>query len=188
MAGVRLDLTFPHQYEVVLIEESNSRVSGIKHYTYSVNPERGERDGLLVKVSPHEGSPWVGLFEVGAVSPGAINGVFSMPDSSSICIVSSGEGYLVRIDHPTNWEEIRCHPIWDVRLIPEKKLILFADYSHIVAYGPKGLAWRSDRLSWEGLQIRQVTPEVVRGSGQSTDGEEIEFAIDVDNGKLINTA
>lgn len=179
----KFDLTFPHQYEVEESQELPSGHTKVKHIYFPDGSERGGQDGLLIKITPHAGGPWLGTFAFGAF-PKAVTGIYSCPDEGSVCVVSFGEGYIVKANNPTIWEEVDACPILDVHVIVPKRLLIFADFTAISAYGPKGLAWVTSRLSWDGLKITEATPSYIRGlAWDSPQEREVEFLVDVKTGR-----
>src|SRR5262245_48546290 len=42
-------------------------------------------------------------------------------------------------------------------------IIVFADFTNLVAYGKTGLKWRTKRLSWDDLKIIEVTDIFIKG-------------------------
>jgi hypothetical protein len=75
-------------------------------------------------------------------------------------------------------------PITDVHVMPEHKLIVFIDFTHIFAYGADKNAWKSDRISWDGITITQVATNHLFGvAWDAMQDKEVEFAIDVRDGK-----
>jgi hypothetical protein len=179
----RLDLAFPHQYEVEPEASLPPAPGKIRQFYYPGGIERGGGGGLVVKIIPQHGLTWIGTFASGYRSPTAVTGVFSCPDGHSLCVVSAGAGYIVRADDPQSWEEVRAHPITDVRAIPEAQLLVFADFTALSAYGSEGLAWTTDDLSWDGLEITEVSPDFIRGlAWDAPQGQQVEFCIDVGTG------
>jgi hypothetical protein len=75
-------------------------------------------------------------------------------------------------------------PITDVRILPEHKMIVFVDFTHIFAYGAEKTLWRSERLSWDGITIQQVATNHLFGvAWDAMQDKEVEFALDVRNGQ-----
>ncbi|MBD0372901.1 MAG: hypothetical protein ICV60_18800 [Pyrinomonadaceae bacterium] len=185
MTNVRLDLSFPHRFEVEVAEELPPAPASINHVYFPLATEGGGKDGITVKVSPYEGQPWLGTFAFRDDSQQASTGVFSHPDDLSLCVVSRGQGYIVRADEPRVWSLIQtCYPIFDVRAVPEARLLLFADLTAISAYGPKGVVWTTPRLSWDGLKITHVTSTHIKGlAWDSPQNREVEFIVDLKTGQ-----
>lgn len=181
---MELDLTFPCKYEVEALPELPSGGVEPQRFYFPRMGEEGGRDGLLIKVSPEGGEPWLGIFAFGQNGPDALTGIYSCPNGVSLCVVSEGDGYIVRTDDPHVWKEVKAYPILDVRAIPSKKLLVFADFTEIVAYGVGGLAWKTSRLSSDGVKIIEVTADHIRGlAWDAATDREVEFLVDVNTGR-----
>jgi hypothetical protein len=180
MESLRLDLTFPHHYEVDLDVELPAGGAKRQLY-YPGGTEKGGGNGLVIRIAPHEGSPWFGIFAYGY--PKALTGVFSCPDEWSVCVVSSGQGFILRVDDPQAWERVRPFPIYDVRVIPERQMLVYADFTSLAAYGRGGFLWMTPRLSWDGLEITYVNDEYIKGLGwDSPRSRKVEFSVDLRTG------
>jgi hypothetical protein len=184
MAHFRVELMFPHDYEVELAEELPPGPGRVKQIYFPGGSDRGGRDGILLEVIPTGAARWIGIFARRQIYSGDRSGVFSCPDRRSLCVVSAGRGYIVRADDPRVWQEVPCEPIDDVVLSREAGLILFTDFDHLIAYGPDGLAWETERTSWDGLWVTEVTREHVRGVAWDPFVErEVEFLVDTRTGR-----
>ena len=116
-----------------------------------------------------------------------ISMVYSCPDGESLCVVSRGEGYIVRADDPTKCEKVPALPIRAVRVVEEAGLILFWDFTAIAAWGSAGLTWRTERVCWDDLQVEEITPAVIRGTGWNpADNNRSSFQVDSRTGKIIS--
>ncbi|RKH05445.1 hypothetical protein D7V97_23925 [Corallococcus sp. CA053C] len=54
-------------------------------------------------------------------------------------------------------------PITEVRALPSAGIVVFANFTELVAYGAEGLRWRTKRLAWDGLKIVEVTERSLIG-------------------------
>ena len=156
-----MDATFAHSYECERLNETPRTAPA--HYYFPGASTKGGRDGILVEVRPERGQAWLGTFAFGQVTPKGVSGIFTTPDPQRLCVVSSGEGYLVSANTPTEWEAIRATPILDVRSIRAQGIIVFADYTTLVAYGQTGMKWKTKRLTWDSLKITEVTDAFIKG-------------------------
>lgn len=154
---VRFD--FDHNFEVEADVESPGR------------PELGppvvcfprEADtGRLLKVIPHNSTPWLGVFAGGYPSPPALYFAGSCPDPNRLCVVSNGAGYVVRADAPDDWGKVPVFPVLESRALLDQRILLFLDHTRICAYGPEGLKWRTPRLSSDGLRILELHGHQIR--------------------------
>jgi hypothetical protein len=156
-----MDTTFPHTYECERVTET-PRVAH-RHYYFPGASTEGGRDGILLQVRPAHGQAWLGTFEFGQVSPQGVSGIFTTPDPQRMCVVSKGAGYFVSTTTPTEWEAICARPIIDVRSISAHGIIVFANFTELVAYGSAGVHWRTKRLTWDSLNITEVTDAFIKG-------------------------
>ncbi len=185
MKKIQLGLEFSHQYEVEIVDEWSGCPNQVRRIYFPRAAEGGgSSGGLLVEVTPRIGDVWLGVFASGYRSPASLSKVFSCPNEKCVCVISSGTGYIVRVDKPGTWEEIKLHPIIDARSILDRSLIVFASFTELVANGTAGMVWRTARLSWDGLKIIDVTSEVIRGlAWDSPLNKEVEFTVNLRTGQ-----
>lgn len=156
-----MDTIFSHTYRCMQLTELPFSAS--RHYYFPGASTQAGRDGVLVEVHSEHGQPWLGTFAFGQAGQGGVSGIFTTPNSERFCIVSKGNGYLVNATKPTEWESIQAIPIIDVRQITAHKIIVFADYTALVAYGQAGIKWKTKRLTWDNLKIVEVTDDFIKG-------------------------
>jgi hypothetical protein len=149
--GVPRDLDwqfdYPARYEVVALERLD-RAGGKLAYSYptgAVVPLTQETaDRPILEVRPAQGSPWVGVFYGGQYGhPSAAHGrLIGWPDELSFCVVWAGGADVVRSDDPTATYEIDAvHPITGVLSVPDRRMVVFADFTNLAAYGTDGHIW-----------------------------------------------
>lgn len=64
------------------------------------------------------------------------------------------------------------------------ELVLLVEYTTILAYGPHGLAWESERLVWDDLEALSVDGEHLRAKGFDAPRNEIvAFTVDLRTGR-----
>jgi hypothetical protein len=184
---VDVDLEFNHSYEVEEIPElpGTGKLNVPVHYFPRLKT-RPEHDGLWLKVRPATGKPWVGVFAFGYQSPSAISRVVSTPGEDRVCVVSRGAAYVVKTDEPDFWEEVPIMPVLDIRMIPERQLLVFADFTGLVAYGHNQVVWRSPRLCWDDLRILNVSQDTIEGVGSDpTNSGDSRFAVEIRTGRSL---
>ena len=153
-------------------------------YYYPGGTPEGGQDGLIVDVSPRTAQSWIGIFAFGKLAPKGRDGLYTWPDPRVLCVVSRGHGYLVRVDEPAKYETIRVNPILDVIPVASRRIVVFANYTELVAYGEAGPVWVSDRLSWDGITITAVTHEYIEGKvWDPRDEADVAFRVDLTNGR-----
>jgi hypothetical protein len=176
-----LDLTFPHDYSVELLPDAASAAPLLP---FAVPPAPEAVESLYVKVTPAGDPAWVGAFARGFATDDLVSGIYAWPDGISLAVVASGYGYVVRAHDPRSWIRLQPNPITDVRVIPEHKLILFADFTHLYAYGAERNAWKTERLSWDGITLTQLASNHLFGiAWDAMQDKEVEFAVDLRTGE-----
>lgn len=154
------ELLFPRAYE--LHEPPELPCSGAYelpvHY-FPLPHSRSERDGAWVRVSPHAGGEWIGVFAEGY----GISKILSTPDPKRVCVISGGTGYVVNALSPAEWESLPFLPITYACSISELGFLLFGTLSSLVAWSDRVL-WHS-QLAVDGLTITSVSPNRIEGYG-----------------------
>jgi hypothetical protein len=102
---------------------------------------------------------------LGFTDPAMPTGVFACPNANEMCAVAGGYAYLVDTTQPSHSTHIAIKPVVEVRTLPEQRLLLFVGFHSIEAWGETGFAWRSGRLSWEGVRIISIDGDVLHGNG-----------------------
>lgn len=147
---------FESEYHVDQIWETTGSQSEMRKLFYPGASELGGKDGLLIRVVPSAGEPWIGSFAPGPRSHESKSQVMSCPNPNELCVVSSGAGYIVRADDPSNWTSVRAIPVCDARSIPGDRLLVLSDFTKFVAYGENGLQWESPSVSSDGIEIVNI--------------------------------
>jgi len=140
----------------------------------------------MLLVQPESGDPWIGTFAFGVIVKAGITRILSTPNPNVICVVANGEGYLVEASNPEKCEDVRATPVLDIRQVMARSLIVFADFTTLVAYDHTGIKWKSSRIGSDDLTIMEVTDNHIRGTwwnpATSTDAE---FVVDLETGELV---
>jgi hypothetical protein len=180
----RFDFTFPRNYEVRMLEVAPPVHPVEKLYHYPAELEEGDRSGVYLRVSPKSGPPWAGFFALGFDSDQVVSTVCSTPDPDSFCVVVGGYAYVITAANPARWQRVEQRPVVDLRVLSQQGLLLFAGFTSITALGSGGIAWTTERLSWEGLTITEIDGEKLRGRGwDALADKEVPFEVDLITGK-----
>jgi hypothetical protein len=182
------DFSFFRRYGCEIVDELPAR-GAPTHYYYPGGTMVGGRDGVVVRIVPERGMTWFGTFAFGKFGEQGLTKVVSMPDPERVCVVSRGAGYIVSVRDARSWEVVRAIPVVDVRSVPGAGLVLFANFTELVAYGVGGVRWRTKRLAWDGLTLTEVTDEKVVGEywdirSQATQTFEIDLATGASRGGI----
>jgi hypothetical protein len=185
----RFDFTFPHNYEVRVLESAPPVHPIEKLYHFPAELEEGDRSGAYVRVVPQLGPAWVGFFALGFDSDQVVSQVCSSPDPGSFCTVVGGYAYVVKADNPEQWFRVEQRPVVDLRVLSQHGLLLFAGFTTITAVGSSGIAWTTERLSWEGLTITDIKGDKLLGRGwDALADKEVPFEADLKTGKHMGGA
>lgn len=170
---------FPHAYSVEISPDLPSGASGEVHEFWPAggNP----RASMLIRVSAHNRSTWWGIFK--GDYPSAKWGVFTCPSEHHLCVVVAGCGYIVDATNPTHWEAVAAYPIVEVLPVVERQLLLFLDFSEIIAYDAHGIKWRTGDMGFDGFTLVGQSADfcVLMGWREGRDGL---VKVDVSSGKV----
>jgi hypothetical protein len=181
---LRQDFIFPKNYEIRVMD-SYGLVNPLERFhQFPSELEERDRTGPYLRVVPQQGNAWIGFFSLGFDSDQVVNAIYSCPDADSLCVVAGGYGYVVNASDPSRWMRVEQQPVVDVRALPDHKLLLLAGFHAITAFGPLGLLWTTERLSWEGLSISRIDQAKLYGLGwDAIADKETPFEVDLATGK-----
>lgn len=182
--GFKLDFSFPRRYEVKLLEGAPPVHPLEKLYHYPVELEEGDRSGAYVRVIPQRGPAWRAFFALGFDSNQVVSALASSPDPDSFCVVVGGYAYVVKANDPAQWFRVEERPVVDFRSLPAQHILLFTGFTTMTAVGSAGVAWTTERLSWEGISIAEINGNKMRGVGwDALADKEVPFEVDLKTGK-----
>ena len=130
--------------------------------------------------------PWIAIVKGTFDVPGS--SVYSTFDPEKFCIVAGGYGCFVNAASPELVEAVRAMPITDVRIIEDRSMFVFADFTRLCAYGPAGLIWECPRVCWDELKIVSINDKTIDGTGYDpTNGANpsMEFSVDLETGEAL---
>ncbi|MEJ2815830.1 hypothetical protein [Caulobacter sp. CCG-8] len=104
------------------------------------------REGLVVEFTPDGAERWIGNFARGSKPLEAVHDAFG---DAAVLLVAGGDVYVV---DARERRVVRAFPeVSDVRFEADLGVFLIADDLAVTALGPAGVAWRSRRVSWDGI-------------------------------------
>ena len=190
-----LDVAFPHTWQAEMLA-ARPLILPQQHFTYPREAEEVERGALEVLVRPDatahvEGRPpfakdFLATCALGFRDPAVPNGVWSTPNPEELCAVSGGYAYLIDTTNPARFTMLAYRPVLEVRPVPAHGLLLFVGHHRILAWGRKGQAWESPKLSDEGISLGVIEGDTLHGLGwdMRTD-KEVPFALELRSGVAI---
>jgi hypothetical protein len=178
-----VDKSFPAEWTVDVLP-ARPLILPRRQFVYPVAVEEIERGALELMVHPAAGESFLATCALGFASPAVPTGVWSCPDSATLCAVAGGYAYMIDTGAPENWQQVGYRPVTEVRPMPAAGLLLFSSFHSVEAWGPAGRLWESKRLSWEGLRLGESTAKELHGWGwdMRTDTE-IPFVLDLQTGQ-----
>jgi hypothetical protein len=185
---IDIDLEFPHSYEIEEVPEFPGTGNFNVQVRYFPKLEtRPEHDGIWLQIRPATAQPWVGVFGFGDGYSPFISRVVSTPDKDRVCVISGGSAYIVKADEPEIWEGLAVRPVRDVRMIPEHQLLVFADFTRLIAYGRNQVAWKRSELCLDDLKILNVSSDKIEGVGYdpTNPGSKSNFSVDIKTGESL---
>jgi hypothetical protein len=188
-----IELSFPHCWQAEALA-ARPAILPARHFVYPREAEEVERGALEVMVRPHkpeaqpspDAQPFLATCALGFRDPAVPTGLWSTPRPAELCAVSGGYAYLIDTAAPERFTMIPYRPVLEIRPLPAEKLLLFIDHRSILAWGEKGKAWQSGRLSAEGVTITGIEGGVLRGLGWDLMADkETPFALDLRTGLRV---
>jgi hypothetical protein len=181
-----VDLSFAHCWQAEILA-SRPFILPQRRFVYPVEAEEIERGALEVIVRPEASSwqPFLATCALGFSDPAVPTGLWSVPNPDELCAVSGGYAYVIDVNEPERFTMIPYRPVLAVRPVPSLGLLLFAGHHAILAWGTKGEAWQSGRLSSEGVTIGAIEGNLLHGLGwDMVTDKETPFALDLRTGLL----
>jgi len=180
-----MDFSFGHIWEAEILP-SRPMILPSRNFVYPAQAEEVELGALEVLIRPRAGEPaFLATCALGFKDPAVPTGLWACPAAEEICAVSGGYAYLIDTTAPERFTMIGFRPVLEVRAAVEAGLLLFVGHHGILAWGAGGQAWRSEKLSDEGVTIAAVEGGLLRGVGWNmmTD-KETRFTLDLKTGLL----
>jgi hypothetical protein len=163
-------------------------IAPVRQFTYPLQIAGEEdamaRGALLLMVRPLTGGSFLATCALGFVDPTMPTGVYACPNTKEMCAVAGGYAYVIDTTQPERSTHIPLKPVAEVRVLAPQQLLLFVGFHSILAWGPDGLAWKTQRLSWEGVRVTEVVDDVLHGVGWNlmTD-RDVPFTVDLRTGQ-----
>lgn len=189
IAAPTIDLSFPHSWRAEILAV-RPPILPVRHFIYPAQAEEVERGALEVMVRPqtdqHLAQPFLATCALGFRDPAAPTGIWSTPEPEKICAVSGGYAYLIDTAAPERFTMLALRPVLEIHAVLSDSLLLFAGHRTILAWGSKGQAWESEKLSDEGLTLGNIENGILHGKGwKMMSDRETAFLLDLRNGTRL---
>lgn len=136
-------------------------------------------------VRPRDAAPWVAELAGGAYE---FAGCFATPSPRHVLVVDDGDGFLVDVRDPARRIVVPECPLVGAVRVPERDILLVWGFYEMMAIGAAGLLWRASMIPYGDVELREITPDVVRCAwygGSNPDGTDdgwLPFEIDTATG------
>jgi hypothetical protein len=137
--------------------------------------------GVPLQVRPQGAKPWFGMFANDSTYPSGQH-VVALPDRMSFAVVCDGGSYRVNARDPHESWEVLSVVTRPPLVLAELELVLFVDFSSILAWGPNGLAWDTGDLVYDDLEIISHNGFILTLEGSSPPLHTRRFHVDLRTG------
>jgi hypothetical protein len=185
--NAQINFSFMHNWQAQILA-LRPAILPRRHFVYPQEVEEIERGALEVLIRPDVSSEsFLATCALGFRDPAVPTGIWSSPNPQEICAVSGGYAYLIDTAAPERFSMVPYRPVLQVHAVVEQRLLLFVEHHVILAWGARGEAWQSPKLSDEGVTITGIEGSVLHGIGwHMMADQEKPFTLDLRSGKLIN--
>jgi hypothetical protein len=176
-----LDLSFPHRWQAEVLS-ARPLILPTRHFVYPRDAEEIERGALevLIRTETDDAQAFLATCALGFRDPAVPTGLWSTPHPDEICAVSGGYAYIIDTTAPERFTMLPYRPVLQIRPLPAEGLLLFVGHRSILAWARSGQAWKSQKLSDEGVSISSIANGLLHGLGWNlmTD-KETPFTLDL---------
>ena len=177
-------LAFSHSWQAEILPK-RPLIKPLRCHTYPREAEDVERGALETMVQPAgKRLKFLATFALGFADPAVPTGLWSCPDPDELCAVAGGYGYIVNTLDPEKFTHLGLRPVLEVGSLPDHNLLVFVGHQALLAWGAKGEAWQTRRLSSEGIRLTEIWGNELYGFGWDliTD-REVPFIVDLQTGE-----
>ncbi len=183
--GVYLE-AFPATWKAHLLS-APPLIAPLRQFVYPMNVP-GEEDALArgalhLDVRPAGGGNFLATCALGFGDASLPSGVWSCPAPDDLLAVAGGYAYRIDTQDPARCEFLAMRPVAAILPAPGAGLLLLAGFHDVLALAAEGVRWRTQRLSWEGVALREVRDGVLHGDGWDMFADrEVPFTVNLATG------
>jgi hypothetical protein len=112
--------------------------------------------------------------------------IAALPDGASVAVVNLGDGYVINAKNAADWNRVPVRGITRTLVSVQDQMVVFAGLTDLAAYGPSGLQWATEHLSWDGLRELVIRDRTVSGDLWDAPGSEWKkFRLNLATGKPV---
>jgi hypothetical protein len=142
-------------------------------------------EGLVVEFTSPNGQTWIGNFKPGL---GSIDGVLPHPDGVQVLVMAAGSVWCV---DPIRRYAIELATAVDAMWPVDNPLGLIFSLQGLafLRVGPRGILWRTRRISWDGFRHIEMSGPALAGEAWCPgDDSWIPFIVDLHTGHVTGGA
>ena len=178
---------FPHSWSAKVFDVA-PLIAPARQFVYPLFVPGEEdamgRGAMLVEVKPATGGVFLATCALGFREASLPSGVFACPRKGDLLAVAGGYAYLVDTLAPAGCLHLPQRPVTAILAAPEDGLLLLAGFHSLLAVGENGVAWESERLSWEGVAMTEVVGGALHGTGWNMQSDkDVPFVLNLRTGK-----
>lgn len=159
---------------------------GVESVVSRVSDARPGAPDIGGELGAERAQPFLATCALGFRDPAVPTGIWAAPGPNELCAVSGGYAYVIDVFSPQRFTMIEFRPVLELRVVVDAGLLLFVGHREILAWGADGLAWKSVKLSDEGVTITKIADGVLHCMGweMMTDKERA-VAVDLKSGIVL---
>lgn len=155
----------------------------IHQFIYS--QKRLYSEGLVIRVISEKHGEWIGNFQPGDPST-FFSGVYDYPKDSQICVIASGQAYIVNLNSPENYDIEKVPPITYV--IDREGNLIYVTHCYVYSYDSMGLLWKTKQIALDGINIERIEKDFFIASAYSpTTSFLYKFKLDLRTGEISDS-
>lgn len=179
--------SFPHTWTAKLSRDA-PLITPARHFIYPQQVAGEEealgRGALFLEVRPAAGGSFLATCALGFDDPSLPSGLWACPAPGELLAVAGGYAYRVNTAEPSVCDFLPLRPVTSLLPAPGEGLLLLAGFHRVLALGPEGVRWETERLSWEGVTMGSVRDGVLHGEGWDMFSDrEVPFMVDLKDGR-----
>ena len=155
---------------------------GLEAEPFTATRQGAHREGLVVRFTAPDGGSWVGNFQRGLSS---FDDVQAHPNERDVLVIAGGQGYIIDPADRSNRTYFGAQIDSAIRR-DYPPTVIFGNGLWFEAFDASGLRWRSDRISWNGMQSVELDGNQITGEAWSPlEDRWMPFAVNADTGKFV---
>jgi hypothetical protein len=135
---------------------------------------------VTIEVHPIGAQPWIGSFASGGL--GGVSALSATPSRRHLVAVADGLAYVVDTENPGDGAIIVSDMVRQVVPV-ETDLLLVVATLDMVALGPEGPVWQTERLVVDDLRVEAASREGIVATGDMLDVDRPEIVLDPRTGQ-----